>query len=83
MKNGDKPAFAVLHSIDGNWVKEPLEKYQGLTKREYFAAMAMHGLLANPELFRIASEQKPEVSIDIYSKAAIEHADDLLKQLEP
>ena len=39
------PAFPVLHNIDGNWTKEPLEKYSGMTMRDYFAAkaMQMHG----------------------------------------
>ena len=30
---------------------EPTKEYLGLTKREYFAAMAMQGMLANPNIF--------------------------------
>lgn len=41
------PAFPVLHSIDGNWTKEPLPEYRGMTLRDYFAAKAMQGLLAS------------------------------------
>ena len=39
------PAFPVLHSIDGNWVKEPMERFRGMTLRDYFAAKAMAALL--------------------------------------
>lgn len=41
----DEPAFprVVINTLD----KEYHEPYQGLTKREYFAAMAMQGLLAH------------------------------------
>lgn len=47
--NGIK-AFPVLHSIDGNWVREPIEEYQGMTLRDYFAAKAMQALLnADPD----------------------------------
>jgi hypothetical protein len=34
------PAFPVMHSIDGNWVKTPREEYMGLSLRDYFAAHA-------------------------------------------
>jgi hypothetical protein len=30
--------------------------YQGLTKREYFAAMALQGLLANPNISVVTSD---------------------------
>ena len=38
MKNGDQSAFAAMNEVF---------KQRGLTKREYFAAMAMQGLLSN------------------------------------
>ena len=44
-------------------------QYQGLTKREYFAIMAMQGLLSN-------SGPNHE-----HAKIAIEMADDLIKEL--
>lgn len=40
------PAFPVLHTIDGNWVKTPLPEYAGMTLRDYFAAKAMQALIA-------------------------------------
>jgi hypothetical protein len=39
MENGKKPAFAQDHIMVSN------EKSTGLTKREYFAGLAMQGLL--------------------------------------
>lgn len=52
----------------------PLEpiKYRGLTKREYFAAMAMQGLIA--ELTEKNAEEQ--------AKLAVIHADALCAELE-
>lgn len=47
------------------------DPYSGLTKREYFAAMAMQGLIAN----------KPN-SPTVLSMDAIAYADALLKRLD-
>ena len=44
-KDTGGPAFPALHSIDGNWVKEPLPQFSGMTLRDYFAAKAMQGIL--------------------------------------
>lgn len=33
-------AFPQLHSIDGDWNKEPHPDYMGMTLRDYFAAHA-------------------------------------------
>ena len=42
--HGDSPAFAKAAFANEYGIDAPQE---GLTKREYFAAMAMQGLLAN------------------------------------
>lgn len=63
MKNADEPAFPIQDNI--------LEK--GLTKREYFAAMAMQGILANPNW---------AMNEAYAAEAAIAEADKLLKHLE-
>ena len=47
----------------------------GLTQRELFAAMAMQGLLSNTSIAESAS------IIDDYAKAAVLHADALMKAL--
>lgn len=40
-KNDGGPAFPAIHSIDGNWVKEPQPEYLGMSLRAYFAGQAM------------------------------------------
>lgn len=90
MKNGDQPAYPdPLRGAEQSFVNQsPHEHPAGLTKREYFAAMAMQGILANREL-QIAlyadvsaghyEGQTPET---ILAHEAITQADELLKQLE-
>lgn len=67
MKNGAKPINPIL---DWNEVKADSI---GLTKREYFAGLAMQGLLSNPNNSNSVNE--------ITLKAVI-YSDKLLKQLE-
>lgn len=60
--------------------------YHVLTKREYFAAMAMQGLLSGSGLREQIHIQFPNTSAEkqyaIVSVASIRIADELLKQLE-
>lgn len=49
------------------------QTYLGLTKREYFAAMAMQGLLAQNSYYN---------SFDLLASNAVKQADALLKELE-
>lgn len=62
MTNGNEPAFAAC---------DPSYLQSGLTKREYFAAMALQGLLAK------GTNAMPEV----FAKAAVIAADELIKSL--
>lgn len=74
MKNADKPAYPV-HG--GGYYDDDPRNHTiggGLTKREYFAAMAMQGMLAS--LSGISSDYSQ------IAHMAIEQADELLKQLE-
>lgn len=68
-QTGNSPAFPIEESLNDcgsiNF---------GLTKREYFAAMAMQGM--------IASEIDEASSPEGIAKMAAEHADALLKALE-
>lgn len=41
------PAFPVIHTIDGNWVKDPLPQFSGMTLRDWFAGQALSGWIAN------------------------------------
>lgn len=67
MKNADQPIYPIVINghIDAN--------DSGLTKREYFAAMALQGILANHTLI---------LSMDKTCELSTFYADELLKQLE-
>ena len=73
MKNEDKPI---------NPIPEHFDKYQneniGLTKREYFAGLAMQGLIAG----RWACPDNVPNDVMTIVEQAVFHADELLKQLE-
>ncbi len=66
MENGKQPAYPTSNSDRG------IE--QGLTKREYFAGLAMQGICSNPSLESYSLQEKVQSSIA--------WADELLKQLE-
>jgi hypothetical protein len=66
MENGKKSAFP----LDGNHTGHP--DTIGLTKREYFAGLAMQGMLSNPN----KTSNPIQISLD-----AVMYADELLKQL--
>jgi hypothetical protein len=70
MDNGNKPAFSVALRDNGN-ANHPEAK--GLTKREYFAGLAMQGICANSNWNM--TNQAPIIT-------AVEIADALLKELE-
>lgn len=64
MKNGNEPAFAAMNEQD---------IIHGLTKREYFAGLAMQGLCAGRTEY-----ENPMCDV----KKAVELADLLLKELD-
>jgi hypothetical protein len=66
--NGEQAAFANAGSDQG-------PGSMGLTKREYFAAMAMQGILAAPK-------DKFTFHQDHIASMSVRYADELLKQLE-
>jgi hypothetical protein len=43
-KDTGGPAFPVLHTIDGNWVRDPVKALSGMDLRDYFAAKAAQAL---------------------------------------
>jgi hypothetical protein len=87
MKNGNRPA----HPLNGEkWQKQidngvSGEYFAGPTKREYFAAMAMQGILANPtetlENKSLLQSKLINSSLETVCKQSIKYADELLKQL--
>lgn len=87
MKNSESTAFPVVSDCDIN------KSYLGLTKREYFAGLAMQGILSNRELqlsmikdieYSVRKLHKyPEITIENCIEInAVAIADELLKQLE-
>lgn len=68
MTNGQESAFPEVQEV-------PQFSYHsyGLTKREYFASMAMQGVLSDP-----TNESLSQKAIAIY---AVEMADTLIKEL--
>lgn len=76
MNKGDEPAFskaAFYHQYGG--VDNP---QTGLTKREYFAAMAMQGMLSANQPDDIPNDK---FWFEILANDSILAADELLKQL--
>ena len=76
MKNADKPINPVLTQSPS------LQNYTslGLTKREYFAGLAMQGLISS--FTEKASYGGWGTEMEETIKCAINYADELLKQLE-
>lgn len=70
IKNGDMPAMPT--QVNGGDI------YGGLTKREYFAGLAMQGLLANAYWNEPEYGPRTPESVAIASE---EYADALLKEL--
>ena len=82
MKNGDKPINPIVQEENiGQGGKILMCTEYGLTKREYFAGLAMQGLLANCN-GGMTSGGSRTFSPNGISELAILHADELLKQLE-
>ena len=87
MRNADKPVYPDIRKVNNNDYKGlVIENYTGLTKREYFAAMAMQGLLSNPNTARQIQQEFGQVTADaangVVCATALNIADKLLKQLE-
>ena len=68
MENSNKPINPILD------MNQNLSNLIGLTKREYFAGLAMQGLLANDSHAYLKNDDVAEWAVKI--------ADELLKQLE-
>ena len=76
----NQPAFPIPDFVNGNGDVQPGSI--GLTKREYFAAMAMQGILCHKGISWKISQEK-EVLIELTTaKDAIAEADALLAELE-
>ena len=82
MENADKPINPIVQEENiGQGGKILMCTEYGLTKREYFAGLAMQGLLANCN-GGMTSGGNLVFSPNGISELAVLHADELLKQLE-
>ena len=89
MKNADKPINPVMmqqvgeNKFRASKPSDPKEwniPTEGLTKREYFAGLAMQGLISS--FTEKASYGGWGTEMEATIKCAIDYADELLKQLE-
>lgn len=70
-----------VHPYAGTFPSSP-DQQSGLNLREYFAAQALQGLLANPKLQTTAIALDEEISLHAdFAKEAVELADALIKAL--
>ena len=94
MNNADKP-INPIKGADNLFYNEQDESYIkkfkpliGLTKIEYFAGLAMQGLLANPQYWKrvykdISTLKSDKDSIEcVFAHYSIKIAEELLEQLE-
>ena len=77
MKNADKPTYPLEFKKEGSYNTEGWSN--GLTKREYFAGLAMQGMISNIKISSMDGIE--EIPSNIASWSLI-FADELLKQLE-
>lgn len=73
MKNGNRPVYP-----NTNWGSDAL----GLTKREYFSAMAMQGLLSNSAWMESYDGKLYLMHATVVSEMALGYADKMLIELE-
>ena len=87
MKTQNKPAFPVEVSIQENGELRGSQTSQysgyelGLSKREYFVAKAMEGLLSNPEWMKEYKGEKYLMQSEIVAEVAIKTVDTILAKL--
>lgn len=78
MNNGDMPAMAVTDECGMPFNEIPQDKCTlGLSKREYFAGLAMQGLLAADAMYNGKTGDRCALSKD-----AVAFSEALLKELE-
>ena len=81
MKNSDKPINPIVQEENiGQGGKILMCTEYGLTKREYYAGLALQGLISS--FTEKASYGGWGTEMEATIKCAIDYADELLKQLE-
>jgi hypothetical protein len=81
MENGKQPAFGgeILKDSGHAMLDNVKVKLNGLTKREYFAGLAMQGIIASTQKIGLETNEK---HIKIISKKSVMYADALLAELK-
>ncbi|MDV4010011.1 hypothetical protein CMT57_09240 [Elizabethkingia anophelis] len=75
MKNADKPIYPIVTQHGDPKKAVSTDTLNGLTKREYFAGLAMQAIIPNWNLMK-------GVERGAVADIAVEMADSLLRQLE-
>ena len=73
------PAFPSMHSIDGNWVKDPRPEYCGMTLRVFFAANAPVEDVDHIMVVRGWNKYGGDLYVDAVTTARYMYADAMLK----
>ena len=83
MNNANTPAMPLTLDtrVDESGNQFCNDAYEGLTKREHFAGLAMQGLLANSVMGDADLHESHLAWLEDITDASIEFADKLLKQL--
>lgn len=76
MDNASTPINPIIleSSVNELGIDEVRDCYGGLTKREYFAGLAMQGMLAN--------DASSNIKVDILAQSSVMFSDALLKALK-
>lgn len=72
---GDELAFPITQQFDGEF-----HTHSGLTIRQYYAGLAMQGLLANP-IVNNPNEKHKMITTENLSKSALSYADAIINEL--
>lgn len=81
MENRNQPAFPFVAGDQSN--VDDRVVCEGLSKRELIAAMAMQGLLANPNWMKYYKDDSYLMKSAVAAEVSIQYTDELLKQLSP
>lgn len=82
MTTADQPAFPAMDMNQHQGVDRLELRHEGLTKREYFAAMAMQTLVTSQIVADRDGRYDETNWKEVVAMNAIEFADELLRQLE-
>lgn len=81
MKNSEQPINARTAFDQNGYITSFEEEFLGLTKREYFAGLALQSLISNSSIVKKIDTNNGE-DLPLLSITSIAIADELLKQLE-